>query len=240
LASAISSKESTARLYGPVHSNTGAVTVYIGTSTRKGRAAFALWWGPDSKRNCAYVTEGKGSDGSASALAVLCAARDAAPGASLLIYTCSQYAIRSFCYWAGDNETRGWSCANGDELRDAAEWLAARTGPTNFRWVESKSSNPAMIAAKRGAKEALALPVPITFSYAQPLLVEQEGEVIDMVKVSTALPEFSEPKAYDAPEIGVEEVIDTDVPHRGRRRERELLRENLLKFLAASDGPSSK
>ncbi|KAJ7021683.1 hypothetical protein C8F04DRAFT_927500, partial [Mycena alexandri] len=97
-------------------------------STRDGRAAFALWWGANSKRNCAYVVEGKATDGSAGALAVLCAARDAPLDTNLLIYMSSQYTIRSFCYWAGDNETRGWSCANGDELRDAVEWLAARRG----------------------------------------------------------------------------------------------------------------
>ncbi|KAJ7877659.1 hypothetical protein B0H13DRAFT_1455624, partial [Mycena leptocephala] len=54
---------------------------------------------------------------------------------NLVIYMASQYTIRSFCYWAGDNETRGWSCANGEEIHDAVGWLALRHAPVEVRWI---------------------------------------------------------------------------------------------------------
>ncbi|KAJ7887772.1 hypothetical protein B0H13DRAFT_1627379, partial [Mycena leptocephala] len=89
----------------------------------------------------------------ASILAVLCAARMCATNRSLAIYMSSEYVIRAFCYWAGDNETRGWTCANGDELRDAVSWLAHRRAPTEFRWVGSKSGNVWLINAKNLVQE---------------------------------------------------------------------------------------
>ncbi|KAJ7699696.1 hypothetical protein B0H14DRAFT_2297662, partial [Mycena olivaceomarginata] len=60
---------------------------------------------------------------------------------SLIVYTSSQYAIRSFCFWAGDNETRGWSCANGDVLRDTVGWISRRRASVDFRWVAATSAN---------------------------------------------------------------------------------------------------
>ncbi|KAJ7017090.1 hypothetical protein C8F04DRAFT_886534, partial [Mycena alexandri] len=110
-------------------------------SARNGRAAFALWWGIDCKKNCAYMLEGDSTEANASILAVLCAVRDSPVNASLAIYMSSQYVIRSFCYWAGDNETRGWSCANGDSMRETVEWMSCREARVNFRWVSSKEAN---------------------------------------------------------------------------------------------------
>ncbi|KAJ6536220.1 hypothetical protein B0H19DRAFT_874548, partial [Mycena capillaripes] len=71
----------------------------------------------------------------AAILAVLCIVHGYPVHKQLLIYMASQYAIKSFCYWAGDNETRGWGCANGDDLRDAVGWLALRQAPVEFRWI---------------------------------------------------------------------------------------------------------
>ncbi|KAJ7833878.1 hypothetical protein B0H14DRAFT_2227303, partial [Mycena olivaceomarginata] len=85
-------------------------------------------------------------------MAVLCAARDFPPNRSLTIYMSSQYAIRAFCYWAGDNETRGWSCANGNQLRDTTEWISRRRAPIEFRWLSAKEPNASMSAAKKAAK----------------------------------------------------------------------------------------
>ncbi|KAJ7882361.1 hypothetical protein B0H14DRAFT_2234926, partial [Mycena olivaceomarginata] len=111
------------------------------TSFRNGRAAFALWWGSNCNRNCSFVVENAKGECCASILAVLCAARDCPRDRNLAIHMSSEYVIRSFCYWAGDNETRGWSCANGDRLRDAVAWLAYRSAPTEFRWVGAKGGN---------------------------------------------------------------------------------------------------
>ncbi|KAJ7762684.1 hypothetical protein B0H14DRAFT_2158732, partial [Mycena olivaceomarginata] len=116
-------------------------------------AAFGLWWGTDCKRNCAYSIGDSSGGGRASILAVLCAARMCATDKSLTIYMSSEYVIRALCYWAGDNETRGWTCANGDELRDAVAWLAHRRAPTELRWVGAKSGNVRLLNAKNLAHE---------------------------------------------------------------------------------------
>jgi hypothetical protein len=54
-------------------------------------------------------------------------------------------------------------------------------------------------------------------------------------KVYTVLPEVSEAKGRPLPDVSADEVIDTDVPHRGRKREREITRK-----LHAYRGKSSK
>lgn len=220
LEACVSSEEATARLYGPVYTTSGFVSVYIGSSCRSGTAAFSLWWGTGSTRNCAYVLENGGSEGLASILGVLCAVRDCPPDKSLAIYMSSQYVIRSFCYWAGDNETRGWSCANGDELCDAVEWIAQRRAPVEFRWVASNSGSQSLLAAKRSARLALAVALPNFFHYlpAPTFVAARDAEVMDIPKVTTRLREFPDSKERELPEIDVEQIIDTDVGHRGRRR----------------------
>jgi hypothetical protein len=76
--------------------------------------------------------------------------------------------------------------------------------------------------------------------------------IADVPKVSTQLAEIPEAKAtFKLPEIDIADVIDPDVPHCGRRRcsltlqwdsctnviqcrEREIMRENLLKLIACN------
>jgi hypothetical protein len=41
---------------------------------------------------------------------------------------------------------------------------------------------------------------------------------MDIPKVTTRLREFPDSKERELPEIDVEQIIDTDVGHRGRRR----------------------
>ncbi|KAJ6582006.1 hypothetical protein B0H19DRAFT_887732, partial [Mycena capillaripes] len=68
-------------------------------------------------------------------LAVLCAAQDCPRNRELIIYMSSQYIIRSFCYWAEDNETRGWTCTNSDQICNTVGWLALWRALVEFRWV---------------------------------------------------------------------------------------------------------
>jgi hypothetical protein len=58
-------------------------------------------------------------------------------------------------------------------------------------------------------------------------------------KVYTVLLEVSEAKGRPLPDFCADEVIDTDVPLRGRKRDRKIMRENLLNLLAYQ-GKSSK
>ncbi|KAJ7864941.1 hypothetical protein B0H13DRAFT_1465569, partial [Mycena leptocephala] len=129
-------EEATARLYGPVFDSSDPISVYVGSSSRNGHSAFALWYGPQCKRNCAFTLEDS-TEARAGIMAVLCAVRDCPRNQDLVIYMTSQYIIRAFCYWAGDNETRGWTCANGDDLCDAVGWLALRRATVKFRWVSA-------------------------------------------------------------------------------------------------------
>jgi hypothetical protein len=132
----------------------------------------------------------------------------------------SEYVIRSFCYWAGDNETRGWSCANGDRLRDAVAWLAYRSAPTEFRWLGAKGGNPSLLKAKDLAKATLADSSPSVFLYTNPLTLDAEdvGPVVNVAKVFTKVPEVPETKERELPKVDVEDVIDPSIAHRGRRR----------------------
>ncbi|KAJ7165194.1 hypothetical protein C8R46DRAFT_832983, partial [Mycena filopes] len=132
LETCMESEEATQCFYGPVYAQSDPIPIYIGTTMKFGCAAFALWRGAGSKRNQVYVVEGEATGNRASVLAVLCAVRDCPVDRSVVIYTSSEYIIRLFAYWAGDNETRGWYCANGDELRDAVEWIARQWRLSNF------------------------------------------------------------------------------------------------------------
>ncbi|KAF7363667.1 RNA-directed DNA polymerase from mobile element jockey [Mycena sanguinolenta] len=221
LAAAVRPEEATARLYGPVYGQSHPTAVYIATSSRKKSAAFAVWWGEGSKANKSFRIEGEASDGLACILAILCAVRDCSSDKSLVIYTSSQYAIRSFCYWAGDNETRGWTCANGDALRDSVAWIAQRRAPLEFRWVKTAEDNMMMKGAKTHAKHAHREAVPFFHYGSAPSISTAPGETAlkGVRKVSTQLEEISEPKAHGTvPDIDVEDIIDPDIAHRGRKR----------------------
>ncbi|KAJ6587452.1 hypothetical protein DFH09DRAFT_853106, partial [Mycena vulgaris] len=92
------------------------------------------------------------TDARASLFAVLKAVIEAPRAQSLIIFTSSQYAIRFFCYWAGENSTLGWPCSHGDVLQIVAEQIRERTAPLEFRCVCSGADNCAMAAAKVLAK----------------------------------------------------------------------------------------
>ncbi|KAJ7128787.1 hypothetical protein C8R43DRAFT_825887, partial [Mycena crocata] len=123
-------------LYGPVTASGRPISVYIGcSSTLKSgtrHAAFALYWGMNSRKNVAYSFEGKQTEARASLFAILKAVMDAPPAHTLTIYTSSEYAIRSFCYWAADNEMMGWPCAHGDVLDRATRMIRGRAAPIEF------------------------------------------------------------------------------------------------------------
>ncbi|KAJ7837114.1 hypothetical protein B0H13DRAFT_1912713 [Mycena leptocephala] len=82
--------------------------------------------------------------------------------------------------------------------------------------------------------------MPRPFTYAAPQAFQLAGTAIrGAKKVSTTLCEFPHPKEREIPEIRVDEVIDPDIAHRGRKREREIMHDNLHQLLACT-GKSSK
>ncbi|KAJ7150824.1 hypothetical protein C8R43DRAFT_866952, partial [Mycena crocata] len=129
-------QEALNRLYGPVTTVGRPVSAYIGCSSNsKGgtaRCAFSLYWGNNSRKNSAYSFEGKQSEARGSLFAILQAVINSPQSQTLIIYTSSQYAIRSLCYWAADNEMMGWPCAHGDVLDCTVNRIRARTAPVEF------------------------------------------------------------------------------------------------------------
>ncbi|KAJ7658091.1 hypothetical protein B0H17DRAFT_863399, partial [Mycena rosella] len=130
------------------------VSVYIGPSSKSNgtgsaRGTFALYWGDDSPRNAAYRFQGAQNEARGSLFGVLKTVCENPPYKSLIIHTTSQYTIRSFCYWAGDNATRGWPCIHANVLIRATTLICGRSAPVKFRWVSGKGLNVMMATAKK-------------------------------------------------------------------------------------------
>ncbi|KAJ7206243.1 hypothetical protein GGX14DRAFT_306566, partial [Mycena pura] len=128
-------QEACRRLYGPVLLLGRPLSVYLGSSSTKSNAAFALYWGPGNKWNRGRKFDGSQTEARSVLFAVLDAVLRCASDRTLIIHTSSEYAIRSFCYWAGDNATRGWCCLHADILRETAARIYRRRAPMEFRWV---------------------------------------------------------------------------------------------------------
>ncbi|KAJ7856100.1 hypothetical protein B0H14DRAFT_2352911, partial [Mycena olivaceomarginata] len=127
--------------YGPILAATRLISVYLATSCVRGgkpsaRAGCGLFWGEKSAGNVAGAIPGVQSDARASLYAVTLAIISAPKQRTLTVYTVSQYAIRSFCYWAGGNATRGWPCKHADIIRVGAEYLRARSAVVSFCWLD--------------------------------------------------------------------------------------------------------
>jgi ribonuclease HI len=226
LKASVSAQEASRRLYGPIYKSGHPISVHIATSA-KGKgvadAAFALYWGANSKRNLARRFDGPQTQARASLFAVLKAVLDSPPDKALAIFTSSEYVIRSFCYWAGDNAIRGWVCTHADVLKETAALIFKRVAPIEFRCVPSASANEPMAAVMKMARDALKSSFTLTMHLGDPaprasISDTQPAHPLDVPKVFSALPEMPTPKARDIPSLSLEEIIDPDDNHRGRPR----------------------
>ncbi|KAJ7877144.1 hypothetical protein B0H13DRAFT_1554240, partial [Mycena leptocephala] len=121
-----SPQEASRLLYGPVFPSHRTVSVYLASAAKGAeRAAFGLYWGKGSKWNNARGFERQQTQARALLFDVLQAVLECDSDSSLVIFTSSEYAIRSFCYWAGDNTTRGWPCTHADVLKYATSQIHA-------------------------------------------------------------------------------------------------------------------
>ncbi|KAJ7137720.1 ribonuclease H-like domain-containing protein, partial [Mycena epipterygia] len=151
-------QEKTAALYGGVYVNTASSTVYTdGSCFNNGkpnaRAGAGIFWGENSPRNQALRVPGpEQSNNRGEIYAVLEAVLQADPRRTLDIYTDSEYVIRHVCYWAGTNADLGWTCINGDMLRDLVMLLRARHAPTRLIWIPAHTGNKRGDAADEAAK----------------------------------------------------------------------------------------
>ncbi|KAJ7228550.1 hypothetical protein GGX14DRAFT_331122, partial [Mycena pura] len=129
----LTAEEATRQLYGPVLCDSNPVSVYVAVSGRDpgkpySKAGFALYWGPADARNVSFRLE-EGSESRAALVAVLQAVLMVPQDCSLVVYSSSQYAIRTYCYWAGEYAMAGWPCAHGDIVQAAAKMIRNRSAP---------------------------------------------------------------------------------------------------------------
>lgn len=167
------------------------------------------------------------------------ALQGADPKVSLAVMTDSEHVIKHFCYWAAKNNELGWSCTNGDLLRDAVYLLQVRSAPVRFVWVEAHAGNSHNEMADGLAKAGAKLPPPavhvpaVTFS-ARP--ATPVCETMPLAKVYTSLPQVALPHPK-CTEMRVEDETHIPDAHRGRNKIRmlqEQKRHNLLKCETAA------
>ncbi|KAJ6457442.1 hypothetical protein C8R47DRAFT_995709, partial [Mycena vitilis] len=159
MASRQNSAEMLRNLYGNVYVQTAYSQVYVHgcckkTGTSGAAAVGSVFWGETSNLNCAHFVPGPEPPTSnrAAIYAVLLAVQEANPDASLMIFTSSEYTIRQLCYWAGKNSQIGWSCPNGDLLKDLTVMLRNRRAPTRFVRTERDVKNSRAEAAHKLAQ----------------------------------------------------------------------------------------
>ncbi|KAJ7929722.1 hypothetical protein B0H13DRAFT_2264451, partial [Mycena leptocephala] len=216
LEASLTPDEALRQLYGPVTSVYG-----IARRVRAAGEDLALLGQEFTQELCTQVRR-TADRGARITLCVLKAVIESNPSQTLIIFTASQYAIRSFCYWAGENAMLGWPCKHADVLKCATDQIRRRSAPIEFRYITTGIGNAALSAAKTLARDALkalhGVPViDISDSGTRdvPVLAAQE---LDTRKVFSTLPEAPPPKLVDLPQITLEEVVDLDDGHRGRRR----------------------
>ncbi|KAF8124870.1 hypothetical protein K438DRAFT_1649201, partial [Mycena galopus ATCC 62051] len=147
-------------LYGKVYIETPYTHVYVqgackDTGTESARAIAAVFWGETSNANCTHVVPGPEppTNNRAAIYAVLLAVKSSNPEASLMIFTNSEHTIRHACYWAGKNSQIGWSCPNGDLLKDLVLLLGWRRAPTRFIRTEHGVKNLRAEEARKLARD---------------------------------------------------------------------------------------
>ncbi|KAJ7770190.1 hypothetical protein DFH07DRAFT_735521 [Mycena maculata] len=132
--------------YGRVMVRTDTLHVYVASSCVTAgkpniRAGSGVYWGPNSRWNKSSSVLGKQSDGRAGLFAVTLALLSAPMDRTLVIFSSSQFVIRTFCYWAGSNYTEGWPCKNADIIKVTAELMRKRPAGVIFRYSPSPATN---------------------------------------------------------------------------------------------------
>ncbi|VDC04317.1 unnamed protein product [Peniophora sp. CBMAI 1063] len=187
-------------LYGPVIADSAKgtpVKVWTdGSSLNNGRrgasAGAGVFFGPGNRHNIAQRVPDAQTNNRAEVFAVLLALAAVSPAVPLIVHSDSQYAIQSVTTWAPDNADAGWSCKNGDILKDCAAWIRARPARVHFEHVrahsDDKSNDAADALAKRGAGKPAAAPYHHQRVQAPPTpAAAPDVTVLSLDKVSSSL-----------------------------------------------------
>lgn len=241
-------EELTLDLYGIGYPSPTALAIYVASTARNAgqgnaKATGAVYWGPNNRNNCSFVPEGVQNDNRACLTGILHAIRVTPSTQTMQLYTTSHYAIRSICYWAGQNHAEGWRCLNGDLFRKIVEILRHRVAPVEFRLVKPTDTNQHYHAARGMARTALSSSSAaigrISDAARPPCGPPLPHNNHTRPKVYTTLAMESAPKAKESVPISAEE-LDLDEAnldsHRGRIKERQVQAANLKRFIEA-DSP---
>ena len=150
-------------LYGPICWADGPPDVIYTDGVCSGRPSAGIRAGagvhrnPGDPRNAMLRLPGDQTPDRAKLYAILYAITSSSPKTTLSIHTSSAYAVRSICYWAPARARTGWTCKNGDILRDIAMVIKNRMGRVQLNWVQSHLQNPHHQAATDLADRAAAL-----------------------------------------------------------------------------------
>ncbi|KAJ7055697.1 hypothetical protein C8F01DRAFT_967744, partial [Mycena amicta] len=124
-----SAEEETRAFYGPAApSRYTPLLLYtasacVGTGDQA-KAACSVYGGPSRHKTSAVP--GKQTSTRAALFAIALALENCPGDRPLVVYTSSEFAIRTFAYWVGPNYTQGWPCKNADIIRATAELIRNR------------------------------------------------------------------------------------------------------------------
>ncbi|KAJ7056044.1 hypothetical protein C8F01DRAFT_993555, partial [Mycena amicta] len=152
-----SAEEETRAYYGPALETTGAPLHIYAASTCVGKgdrakAACSIYGGPGTGDTSAVP--GKQTSTRAALFAITLAIDKSPSNRPLVLYTSSEFAIRTFAYWVGPNYTQGWPCKSADLIRTTAELIRNRAARVEFRFVDEVGGNNHAKAARDLARNA--------------------------------------------------------------------------------------
>lgn len=112
---------------------------------------------------------------------------------TLIIYSDSEYAIRSLTEWALQHAAGNWACHNGDLLRDCMAWIRARPATLRFEHVDAHSGNAHNDGADTQAKGGAVLDAVPPYAEARllpspDLHPMQYGPALALPKVTSSIP----------------------------------------------------
>lgn len=203
-------------------------------------AGAGVFFGVGNGRNCSVRVCGSvQTNNRGELLALLKCLALASPRRTLQVFTDSEYVIKSVCVWGPKHAICGWTCKNGDILRDIALWLKWRVAPVCFVHIPAHSGNIYGDAAD-GLAKAGALLVPESQDYVRlcppPLAVDFadcQCLCVPKPKVSWSLPTEPEAPPTQNRLIAIRRNTANVVSHRRRAYFRELQDVQLNRLLEA-------
>lgn len=243
LATNITAEDATRALYGPVYFTASPVAVYIAVSQAGDISGMGLYWG----EGCHVSFRMRATVNGAALAAVAAVLLRSKPHRPLILYTSSEYAIRTYCFWAGKHALQGWPCEHADILKVATALLRNRAAGTVFRVPDSKETNAhwrsavdfAKSAARDGTTHVFCPPsLSALPHWPYPVSPPIPDAGLTRPKVSTTLSPLAASPAREGLPLHPPLDVDADsASHRGRAGVRKEMWLNMRKLMLC-DSPS--